>query len=491
MQNRYLFLVITTILIVGCSPSKVKNAMQTEREAVINPDYKDITSPPNIAPLNFKLEGNNKNARAIFSSGTREFTVKAGNKGFYIPKHRWRKMLADATGNSIEVTIAVKNAGGWEKLKPFKIYVANEPIDPYLAYRLIEPGYQTWRTMGLYQRNIESYKQSAIFENKISGNNCVNCHSFSSHNPDKMLFHMRATYSGTLLIDGDKIEKLNTKTPQTIANFVYPYWHPGGRYVAFSVNITQQAFHTNNPNRVEVFDTASDIVVYDTEKHEIITSPLLFSNERFETTPSFSPDGKTLYFASAIANPDPFKDFENVKYNLLAIAFDPDTHTFGTSVDTLFNAETTGYSASFPRVSPDGRYLLYGHSSYGTFKIWHKDSELYIIDLETKEHKLLSKANSSDSEGYHSWNSNGRWIVFGSRRDDGLYTRPYFAYIDEQGNDHKAFVLPQNDPEFYERTTKSFNVPEFITGRVKNRGYDLSNMARNSSGTDVTFGGLR
>ena len=490
MRNRYLFLTITILLLAGCSPGKIKNAVETDKEAIIRPDYKEITSPPNIAPLNFKLDGNYKSARATFGSGKSEFTVKAGNRGFDIPVRRWKKLLTEATGNSIEVTIAVKAAGGWEELKPFNIYVANEPIDSYLAYRLIEPGYQAWGEMGLYQRNIGTYRQNAIIENKISRNNCVNCHSFLNHNPDKMLFHMRAGYAGTLLIDGDMIEKLNTKTPQTIANLVYPYWHPDGRYVAFSVNSTQQAFHANNPNRVEVFDTASDVVVYDTERHEIISSPLLFSEERFETTPSFSPDGKTLYFASAIANPNPSKDFENIKYSLLAISFDPQTRTFGTSIDTLFNAETTGHSASFPRVSPDGRYLLYGHSSYGAFKIWHKDSDLYIIDLKTGEHKLLSKANGSDSEGYHSWSSNSRWIVFGSRRDDGLYTRPYFAYIDEQGDDHKAFVLPQNDPGLYERTTKSYNVPEFIKGKVKNRGYDLSKKARNS-GTDVTFGGLR
>ena len=116
---------------------------------------------------------------------------------------------------------------------------------------------------------------------------------------------MRETYPGTLLIDGDKIEKLNTKTEQTISSLVYPSWHPSGKYVAFSVNNTKQGFHANDRNRIEVFDEASDVVVYDVKNHEIVTTAKLFSKDAFETFPTFSPDGKTLYFCTAPARPIP------------------------------------------------------------------------------------------------------------------------------------------------------------------------------------------
>ena len=95
---------------------------------------------------------------------------------------------------------------------------------------------------------------------------------------------MRDKYSGTYLIDGDKIEKLNTKTDQTISPLVYPSWHPSGKYVAFSVNQTSQSFHANDKNRVEVFDSQSDVVVYDTEKHEIISTPSIRTAKAFETS---------------------------------------------------------------------------------------------------------------------------------------------------------------------------------------------------------------
>jgi len=177
--------------------------------------------------------------------------------------------------------------------------VAPEPIDPYIVYRLIEPGYELWNKMGIYQRELATYSESAIYENKMTDNNCVNCHSFCMQNPEKMLFHMRATYPGTMIVDGGKIEKLNTKTPETISPLVYPSWHPSGKYVAFSVNKTQQSFHSNNRNRIEVYDLESDVVVYDVEKHEIVTSSRLSGREAFETFPTFSPDGKSLYYCSA------------------------------------------------------------------------------------------------------------------------------------------------------------------------------------------------
>ena len=65
---------------------------------------------------------------------------------------------------------------------------------------------------------------------------------------------------------------------------------------------------------------------------------------------------------------------------------------------------------------------------------------------------------------YHSWSSNSRWFVFASKRDDGLYGKPYFCYVDRLGHAHKPFVLPQQDPQFYDMNLKSFNVPELGRG---------------------------
>ena len=149
------------------------------------------------------------------------------------------------------------------------------------------------------------------------------------------------------------------------------------------------------------------------------------------------------------------------------MSFDPATGTIGSEIDTLVFAEGSGKSVSFPKPSYDGRFLVYTLSDYGNFSIWHHEADLWILDLATGESRPMDKANSHDTESYHSWSSNSRWMMFSSRRDDGLYTRLYFTHIDENGRESKPFMLPQKHPlHYYSYQNRSYNVPEFVTGPV-------------------------
>ncbi len=476
--------IIVLVFCVACQ-SMLPTGQSLDTQPDIFPDYKAVTIPPNIAPLNFKLESPVQEAYAEFHSEGCSFHIKASEGKFSIPAGKWRKLLASSVGGSFEVTVYEKQEE-WKKHAPFSVSVATEPVDPYMAYRLIEPGYELWDQMGLYQRNLESYKQTAIMENKLTDNNCMNCHSFCMQDPERMLFHIREAHASTFMFREGRIEKLNTKTPQTISFLVYPSWHPSGKYVAFSVNKTGQVFHSANDNRIEVFDEMSDVVVYDVETHEIITSPLLSSSASYETFPTFSPDGKTLYFCSADSCAMPMK-YEDIKYNLCALSFDPVKRSFGTEVDTLYNAIQQGRSAKFPRVSPDGNFLMYTLSDYGNFSIWHKDADLYMVNLQSGESYSLDNLNSQDVDSYHSWSSNSRWVVFSSRRIDGLYTRPYIGYIHANGEPSKPFLVPQKDPDYYRSFMKSYNIPEFITGKVKNQRWKIGRIAKSDPGIDVKY----
>lgn len=480
----YLYTILIFLLSIGCSNNN-DSVINLEVYPELFPDLMEVTIPYNISPLNFTVKEGVDGTKVIIENGTYAIKINSKNGDITIPFRKWKKLLSDSKGEALNFNISVKKGTQWESYKSFFVYVSSDPIDKYIAYRLIPPGYELWSKMGIYQRNLENYEQSVIFENSLTGGSCVNCHSFPLQNPDKMLFHMRQVYPGSILIDNGHIHKLNTKTDEIMSSLVYPSWHPSGDYIAFSVNNTQQLFHQNHENRIEVYDSNSDVVIYDVNNNEIFTSVELFSQGVFETFPTFSPDGKTIYFCTADSVEMP-KYYQSVKYSLCSISFDPITRTFGDKIDTLYNAKLYDKSVSFPRVSPDGKSLMFTLSDYGNFSIWHKEADLFLMDLSTGKFNSLDKLNSDDVESYHSWSSNSRWVVFSSRRLDGLYTRLYIAHIDNQGNPGKPFLLPQEKHNYYNDFIYSYNVPEFITDKVKVSKREIALIAINDEGEDVT-----
>lgn len=484
MHYLYSILLACAVLFSACSET-LPDAKMAEGEVEIFPDYRGVTIPVNIAPLNFKLKEPFK-AILLLSGKGRQIRVNTDRGSFQIPETKWRRLLEASAGDTITAGIYIYKDNSWHQYKSFPIRIAKEKIDPYLVYRRIAPGYRMWNEMGIYQRNLENFTETAFLSNKQTNNNCMNCHSFCMQNPDRMLFHQRMTHAGTYILINGKIEKLNTKLEQTISALVYPYWHPSGRFVAFSTNETKQDFHLSDANRVEVFDNRSDVVIYDIERHEVFTVPQLSSEENMETFPAFSPDGKQLYFCSAPGKQMP-ESYREIKYNLLSITFDPATRTFGHEIDTLYNAGQEGRSAKFPRVSPDGHYLMYTLSDYGNFSIWHKDADLRLLDLTSCQTDSLVQVNSNDVESYHSWSGNSRWFVFSSRREDGLYTRPYICYVDQNGKAGKPFLLPQKEPDYYELSLFSFNIPELVKGKIKTDIYKLIDISKYGATTGISF----
>lgn len=476
--------------VAACSPEE-QTAEVLHQQAPIWPDYKEVTLPINLAPIRFALADSCRleSPQAIFSAGNKKIVLGAKSGEFAISEKQWDELKQ--ADSCVHVRIQGRREGRWVEYDAFALFVSADSIDSHLCYRLLEPGYEVWGEMGIYQRDLESYEQRAILTNRDTDNGCMNCHSFNQRDPEQMLFHLRKELGGTYMIRNGSIEKLNTKTPQTISALVYPYWHPSGRYVAFSTNDTQQAAHSTNPNRIEVFDNTSDVVVYDVERKELLSCPQLKSAGVFETFPAFSPDGRTLYFCSA-DSVNAKQAYQDVHYSLCAIGFDAEAGTFTQTVDTLYNIRARGGSVSFPRVSPDGRWLMFTRHGYGNFSIWHKDADLWVVDLAhtTADSVIcypLDAINSQDVDSYHSWSSNSHWAVFSSRRDDGLYTRPYLAHVDDEGQWSKPLLVPQADVHYYDRLMKSFNIPELVSGPVATQKADIIQVARTSKGTDVKF----
>ncbi|MCH5375495.1 MAG: hypothetical protein JJ992_16110, partial [Planctomycetes bacterium] len=175
--------------------------------------------------------------------------------------------------------------------------------------------------------------------------------------------------------------------------------------------------------------------------------------------------------------------YKEVKYDLMRIPYDIERDAWG-KPEQVLSAEETGLSILLPRVSPDGRWLLFCMCDYGCFPVYQPSSDLYMMDLATGEYRKL-EINSEFSESWHSWSSNSRWVAFSSRRRGGDFTRCYFSFVDRAGRACKPFLLPQRDPEFYDSFLKTVSVPEFLTGPVPIASETLARAARSGVGIAV------
>ena len=424
---------------------------------VIYPDYKDVTIPANIAPLNFRyaMAGVRK-AKTTFTVGGKSVTVKGTEVEWNL--RRWKEFLAGAEGQTITVTTEAVVDG-----KPLQdrwsVFVSEDPVDGWLTYRLIEPSYQMYNEVSIMERCVENFDETVLCDHRVTDNACMNCHVHGQSRGDYSLFYIRGPQGGSILNQGGQLRKLALKADGMLSATVYGELHPAGRFGVFSTNIILPSFHTLAVNRMEVYDSASDLTVADFVNNRMINVPHVARADRWETFPCFSADGKSVYYcvSDTVAVP---ADIQNARYDLVRADFDPETGLIGEPVDTLWKARVQGGSVCHPKASPDGRWLMFTVADYGTFPLFHPECTLYLTDLATGETRPLDEVKGDKSDSYHSWSSDSRWFVFASKRGDGQYGKPYFCHLDADGRTTKPFVLPQKSSRFYVYNLKSFNVPD-------------------------------
>ncbi len=478
----------------SCRSRKVNIAEYSsiDQPARIQPDFSDSTVPPNIAPLNFIIQHDGSGYFVkISSSQGNPIEIFSKEPAISIPQKSWRELLDSNRGQQLNIDVFVESESDaassqkenikWSRYQTLTAQIADVDIDSFLVYRRIHPGHRTWRDMGVYQRNLSSFDESAILENKSFNHGCVNCHTFCGNRTERMLLGIRSADYGSsaLLLEDGKVSKIGTK-------FGYTSWHPSGRLAAFSVNNVRQIFHSAAGEVRDVMDFDSFMAYYMLDSKAVKTAAALSRKDRLETYPTWSPDGRYLYFCSA---PKIWTDttvvpenFDQVRYDLVRAGYDINSDQWG-QMESVLSAEDTNLSILLPRISPDGRYLLFCMCDYGCFPVFRQSSDLYMMDLEAAgktgnfTYKRL-EINSSESESWHCWSSNSRWIAFSSKRGSGVFTRIYIAYVDKDGNTHKPVLLPQKDPRHYESCLWTYSVPELITEPVRTTREKLGSVVR-------------
>lgn len=457
------------LIAAACSPAPDRpfEAVSAGRAPKIVPDYASVTIPPNIAPLNFSVDEGGKGTVAVFrASGGDSVTVRSRSTVIRVPEKRWKRLLASAAGGSLEIDVFVRlESGAWTRFETVRNAVSSDSIDGFLTYRKLGPLYNLYTRMGIHQRNLETFEEKLVLNSRLAGDACMNCHTFHRGGTDRWLLHLRGGPGTSMLLTVDgRTRRVDTRTALNKAPAAYSAWHPSGEKIAFSVSQLLLFFHATGENR-DVLDRSSDILVYDIRTNTV--SAAAADTNRMEIWPDWSPDGRALYYCSAprletYVNPpgsdEPFA-YDRIRYDLMRIPYDPESGAWG-KPETVLSAADADASVLEPRVSPDGRFILATVSAYSQFPIYLRSADLALVDLRTGQWRRLSEANSDRAEGFHSWSSNGRWIVFASKRADGLFSRPYFCHVDPAGAASRPFVLPQEDPLFYGTFLENYNAPE-------------------------------
>lgn len=443
-----------------------------QRPPQLSPDYADLVIPPNIAPLNFVVcEAGRAYRVRLHGAAGEPIEITTRRAGIAIPFKPWRQLLSLNRGGAIRLEVAVQGSDQrWTRFAPVTNRVAAEAVDPILIYRKIYPSHNTWSVMGIYQRDLETFEEEPVLENRRFGYQCCHCHTLRQNNPDALtvIIRSRLHENRLLVLSNGVVESLR-------GTVGFNAWDPTGRLMAVAVSQPRLVLHTARNDMREIAELSGWLGYLRAGSTDIRPIPTLVDTNRLLAFPLWSPDGRYLYYCSA---PNPWTDPTRVtadtpsaiKYDLMRVAYQAESDRWGRP-ETLLPVSATGFSVAQPRISPDGRWLFFCAVSHGCWPTYDPASDLYGVDLEAgaatgrfTPRKL--ELNSDQCESWLSWSANSRWVVFSSKRGSPLFNRPYLAHVAPDGRCSKPFVVPQEDPTAYDFELRTYTIPTLATGPI-------------------------
>lgn len=494
MKVRFLKFVaawFAVVLMCSCTNWSQRQVQLRDTFAPMIPDYADsIVIPANIAPLNFCFSDTFCFKKAIVRISaydslqnlckTYDFKVKQIG-GTAMSLRKWKKLMAAANGGYLSVRVSVETEQGTVRYKGLHWFVSPDKIDRYLLYRVSQYEEGQHGEVFFTQRDLESFKNRYVGHNRLldydnSGQrSCMNCHDCLNNDSHNMVFHVRGIHKGTILMRGDTLIKITVPDNYNL-RLTYPAWHPSGKIVAFSTNLPASVHYASSTHKIiYTLDTLGSIVLLDVENMQLFSCPELTDTAYDQVFPTWSPDGKRLYFCRSPKkdyNVLPFPQYidsslsmrqnrtEQIWDDLMQMDFDPQTKVFS-GLRCTYPFSRMQKSASMPKVSRDGRYLILSLLKTSTFPLQNL-GDFYRLDLQadTLLPVEVDMLNTSGSEKGHSFSSDGHWMVFSSSRRTLVIPETYITHFNPQnGTFSKPFLIPQKQGDFYRTNLQGFVFP--------------------------------
>ena len=304
---------------------------------------------------------------------------------------------------------------------------------------------------------------------------CANCHSFPADGKtlamdldgpanDKGLYSITPIQPRMSIRNRNVIEWSSFREGAKVGSRVgfMSRISPDGQYIVTSVNRTDYVLNYEDYHFLQTsYPTRGVLAWYHRATGEMHTLPGADDPRYVNTDPVWTPDGQYVVFARAEAKesyPEGRKlaEFANdlnetpIQYDLWRIPFN---HGKGGQAEPIAGASHNGMSNNFPRVTPDGRWVVYVECRNG--QLLRPDSQLYIVPLEGGQARRMA-CNTPLMNSWHSFSPNGHWMVFSSKSRTP-YTQMFLTHLDERGNDSPAILV-----ENATAANRAVNLPEFV-----------------------------
>lgn len=436
------------------------------REAAFGAIDPRAASPANQLPI---LPGGSENARA------------------WRPEPRdWASIKQSAASGWVALTIAGFDPNSREVSRgSLRISVSPDPVGAPIFYRDVplmpsqtKPGVikplapDAVRLVAWRLRNVSETSSRLLLEGLPT---CANCHSFSRDgrvmgidvdgpDSDKGAYAL-SEIAPRMTIRKDDVMTWNSfpgrLRGQSTLGFMSQI-SPDGRYAVSTVNESVHAVNFMDYRFLQVFyPTRGILAVYNRATGAILALPGADDPRYVHTGAAWSPDGQTLVFSRAVAR-DPYPAGRALpraangpgelplKYDLYRIPFNGGR---GGKPEPVRGASANGMSNTFPKFSPDGRWIVFVRCRNG--QLMRPDSELYIVPAAGGRARRMN-CNTPLMNSWHSFSPNGRWLVFSSKWRSP-YTQMFLTHIDDNGNDTPPILI-----ENATAPNRAVNIPEFV-----------------------------